>query len=309
MSRVFLHLGAHKTATTFIQANFIANRAALEAQGWKLLHPESDNRAVRNCFLEMRKGHVLPADAQKRLDDFFASIRAGSENFFLSSEAILGAMSVKGSNGRIYPNHAAMLKIVTEALRNKDVAVGFCVRNFPDYLESSYSWLVMRGATYDFQRYVRDVFVAKLTWLPIVENMIETLGEERVHLWTYEDFKTNPAGSVIAIMNAATIDSSNLAIAVKEPRNVSVPPDTNPVAVLWNKVLKTRNTLPKKRQQALRMEMQKTLAKVSRPAGMKRLLSKERRAELTASYEKEIAIMRERWPKAMATLPRDLSES
>lgn len=302
MSKVFLHLGAHKTATTFIQDNFIANRAALEQQGWKLLHPESDNPIVRKCFIEMRKDNLLLPEQEQYLDEFFAGIRKGDENFFLSSEAILGAMSVRGQ-GRIYPNHAAALEKILGQLNGKDIAIGFCIRDFSDYLESSYSWLVMRGATYDFETYSKNVTVERMSWLPIIENMIETLGEDRVHIWTYEDFRENPAVSVTAIMDAATIDSSRLEIAVKEPRNVSAPPDTVALAMMWNRVLKIRKKMPKNRKHALRMEMQKLLAKSNRPSSMKRPLSKELRAELGAHYQNELGLMRQRWPKAMLSLP------
>jgi hypothetical protein len=304
MSKVFLHLGAHKTATTFIQANLVANRGAFAKQGWRPVYFTRENPEVIEQIKILRKGRAIEKDAQKMIDDCFAELRNDPKNLFLSSETIIGSMNIKDTKGVIYPHRMRMLNLLRDGFRGRDITVGFSVRNLADFVESSYCFLVaMHAATYSFDQYIKNTVTENLSWIRVIESIIEVFGEENIRLWEYEDFRKDSVQSFKELARIAGLDPKGVSVPKLNPRNVSIATGAAPIQLAFNRLMKKDPSIGPNKRENLMIEMRDVLLKV-RPEQREPLLSPEKREAFTAQYNKELAIIRERWGKYLIPLPR-----
>jgi hypothetical protein len=309
MSKVFVHLGAHKTATSFIQANLVANRPVFEKQGWRVVYIRKDGPKVYRYIKDLRRGNKLEPDQKKTVKSFFTDVREDQRNVFLSCEIILGAMSIKNAQGLIYPRSESMIDWLRKQLDGRDVSIGFCVRNFADYIESSYAYLVGGyGATYDFANYTKNLSVENISWVRLFEQLSAVFGPEKLKIWTYEDFKKNNVAGLKAIIRAAGVDPEEIKVAVSDPVNVSAPVDSLPVAIAWNRLVESRPSLKIAEKEKLWSQMQALLAKVGRVEHAQSLLPPDLREALNQSYQREIEIIKSRWPHAMISFTGQASD-
>lgn len=303
--RVFLHLGAHKTATSFIQQNLVANRAEMAEAGWKLIYMRRDRVKVYEQIRQMRKGLELSPEGQKTVASFFKGIRKNPQNVLLTSETILGDMSLRDT-GVIYHNHAAMIDFLKKQLKGCDVRVGFCIRDFADYIESSYIWLTAQdGRTSTFPKYIGKVDAGHITWTDIIGKIAGTFGAKNMVLWTYEDFKRDPRNAFNKLVGVIGLDANTLTKTFDEPRNVSPRPDTISTSLSWNKLLRRSTHLPAGEVRRLRAEMRTLLSQFTPSETPKRLFTPELRAELGEHYARELVAIRERWGAQLLTLNGD----
>jgi hypothetical protein len=303
MSKVFFHLGAHKTGSSFIQDNLGGNKKKLRRQGWRFVRLRRDYRPAHDEIVEMREGKTLPA--ARVLDEFFAEMRVETRNLLISSEGFLGDMSIVANRGVLYPHHQAMLARLKNGVAGKDIAIGFCIRDFGSYLESTYSQLVLAGETCDFAHYLAAASVEKLSWLPVIEHMIEMFGLPNVRIWLFEDFKKDAIGAFNAIAKFASIDATKLDMRYQGEINASFPPHTIPVAIALNKVLKEHPVRGK--NDKLRRKMRDLLSRAKTSEVQKPLLNSELRAQFTAQYNREVDTIREKWPSVLLPLGKALA--
>jgi hypothetical protein len=300
MSKVFFHIGAHKTGSSFLQVNFSANAASLAKQNWKVVLLRNDFRRAHNQILRLREGKKVKRKRMVLVDNFFKEMCNESANTLISSEGFLGHMSVLKAGGTLYPHHAAMLTRIRNGLADRDVTIGYCIRDFGSLLESSYSQLVLGGATYGFDEYVSTASADKLSWIGIIEQMVAIFGVEHVRLWAFEDFKNDADAAFKAIAKSASIDPNTLIPRPEARKNASFPPHTIPVAIAWNKLLEEHlREIGKGEKHDLRRKMRALLSQVGTPDVKSSLMDSESRAQFTAQYARELAAIRERWPSVI----------
>jgi hypothetical protein len=299
LSKVFLHLGAHKTATSFLQANFMVC-PWFEEQGWRFICLQRHFPALRKHALQARKNGIVKSRGEAPFAEFFAEMRAEPRNIFFSSEILLGQMSMRRT-GEIYPHHAAMIAKLKEQLTGKDVKVAYCIRDFGDYVESGYNWLIGRGKSRDFGAYSKKITVKTLSWLKILDSLSDTFGAENLIVWTYEDFKKNSVEGLKDIAEAAGLDRAGITIPKQKPRNVSKPPDIIELLSLWNKTLRNRDDLSREQKQEIDMKLREVLAELPPPPHAPRHLPLKKRERFSAHYQEELRQIRAKWGKNMLT--------
>lgn len=297
MSKAFLHLGAHKTATTFIQANLVANRPVFEARGWRVIHFQKEAPRIYREVKKFRKGGALTAKQEAEFNAYFRQLREDKHNIFFSSEVMLGQMSLKRA-GTIYPHLKTTVARLKSNFAGRDVKIGFCVRDFAEYVESSYNWLVGNGSPSTFEDYVQNITPEGLSWSHVVGGLTEAFGEQNVSIWTYEDFKKDSATSLMKILRLAGLDPAGFEVAVSEPRNVSRPPDVVDLLQRWNAILRTRK-MPEAKREIFRKRLLGLLAKVPRGDDTSRLLDEAQRERFGARYQEELATIRKNWPNVL----------
>jgi hypothetical protein len=300
MKKVFLHLGAHKTATTFIQKNLAASRAMFDAQGWTVVHFHEEQPKLHRIFRALRKGQRLHARA--RVESYFEQLKTSPQNIMFTCEGMLGSPRNLGPAG-LYPDRVAAAKLLREFFTGCDVTLGFALRNFADFLESIYCYLVgMEGYSESFEDFIADVDPKDITWLGLAEDLCELFGAGNVRLWTFEEFRKNSTSSYMKLMDVAGINSSRLSIPIPQPVNVSISAAVVPVQLLWNKVIGRGHKSvrgPRKRQAR---KMSAALARLPL-AERGQLMSQGLRAALDAKYADDLDAIRERWPSLMIPLP------
>lgn len=131
---IVLHVGPHKTATTWLQANFHANRRALLAKGW--LYPSTGER-VRTAHHDLsdRPAEILDPKSRKVAELRKIGRQAGRDglNVLLSSE---GFRHWK-------PKHIKALRTI---LGDAELHVVYAVRDPVSLLNSFWAQQVKSGA-------------------------------------------------------------------------------------------------------------------------------------------------------------------
>lgn len=293
MSKIFIHLGAHKTASSFLQANVTANAAVFEKQGWRVIDFQKEFDKLRKYIGKIRGNQPLDEAGEKRLNRFFKGLRNDPRDVFLSYEGFLGSMNM--TSGKIYPNHKHPIKMLEKRFANRDIKIGFCIRNFADQLESSYNFRFATGHKEPFADYSKNIETANLSWVAIIENLSNAFGAENLVLWTYEDFKKDGAIALPKIVQAAGVDTTDLKVVFPKPRNVSLSIGQLQLLQDWHDALQLRLQLPPKTVKMANGKLRRLLKQLPRESETKGLLEPEKRNALTEHYEREVALIRERW--------------
>jgi hypothetical protein len=195
--KIQVHLGVHKTATTFIQSQLHDNRSLLSAKGVGF----AAIRAVRKQFtvvfdrlswIDAVWRPLTRPYLSKRLNGLLDQYRAG-DTFILSDENLMGLISANYWTGRLYPRSGARVEILDSLLKQHDVHYFICIRRYPDYLTSSWLQLASRGKAPPFAKYRAKFSPASRGWQEIVGDVVKAVGADRLTVWTYDWFRDDPA--------------------------------------------------------------------------------------------------------------------
>jgi hypothetical protein len=195
--KIHVHLGVHKTATTFIQSQLHDNRPLLTsgqigfAGIWairkrftrpfdRLSWIDAIWRPLTRPYLA-RKLHAI-LGAQKK-----------AKTFILSDENLLGLISANDWFGRLYPNAGVRVAILDSLLKGHDVRYFMAIRRYPDYLASSWMQLAARGKAPSFEKYRAKFGPEKHGWAELVADIARACGPDRLTVWTYDWFDDDPA--------------------------------------------------------------------------------------------------------------------
>lgn len=188
MIRPVVHIGYHKTATTWFQ---------------KAFYPMVENarfipRAVaRDAFLDDTAFRFDPAEAAAKL-----GLNDG-EAVTLCEEGLSGYLHNGGLAGHLSKEMAHRIKAVLP-----DARIVVFIRSQPAIIAASYQQYVRGGGTFSFRRYAfGDLYlrgarreIAKsprftfdhFDYLPLIAHYRALFGDENVHVFAYEAFRRQP---------------------------------------------------------------------------------------------------------------------
>ena len=189
MTEAFVHLGAHKTASTFLQQNLGRHKERLaNGRGLSLL--------TRDDLLATPFGKEIYAVSQQQHDaaNFTQEARAslqsllpeGSNNVLITNEDLICHLDIQD----FYQHAEPAIQYLANALDSYDLHVIFYIRKQTDYLESIYLQFVHLGRRLKFAQYLQGAAAIDLSWLRTVEAMERALPAGRLHLRTYEQILT-----------------------------------------------------------------------------------------------------------------------
>ena len=189
MTRAVVHIGYHKTATTWFQSHF---------------YPAVKNAryiprvAVRKALLDDTAFH-FDADAARR-----ALGLAPGESVAICEEGLSGYLHTGGLLGYLSKEMAQRIKSVFP-----DAQIVMLVRNQPSIIAASYQQYVKGGGTHSLHRYLFGENylrgargeIAKcprftfdhFDYAPLVAHYQELFGKQNVHVFAYEAFRAEPA--------------------------------------------------------------------------------------------------------------------
>ncbi|NVO29138.1 hypothetical protein HJ526_17070 [Donghicola sp. C2-DW-16] len=191
-----LHVGVHKTATTYLQHYLLLNRSALAKEGLAYW-PMEDIRgqfqsAWDQCVLERysRRERLISLIRRNRI---FPKMRAWFEldrDILLSEENLLGECC-DFFDGEIYPNAAARLACLARALpNNKSVEIWLCLRSYPDFLASVYGEASRFNQVPLPEAFAERHVNPEGAWPKLIDDIRIALPAAKLHIWDYEDFRS-----------------------------------------------------------------------------------------------------------------------
>lgn len=192
--RVILHLGAHKTATTYIQRVLQHHRRALRQEGVALLLPRDLRKDDGIKTPSMR----LPPDefaaacqaTGQRLREMMAeACTARTSRLVISEEGMLGSSQINLTQGALYPDLAQRLQALPLDLNHPDTVVMLAVRGYAGFYSSNVTTAVRRGKIMDVARARRLLLSAQRGWGDVVRDIMAYLPQAQMQIWQYEAFR------------------------------------------------------------------------------------------------------------------------
>ena len=193
---IHYHVGAHKTATTYMQSRMRSNRQRLAHAGIDYVDLWSKQPEVRSYRKALKRTIESDAPDPRILSRLAADLRkivteaspSPGSLVVLSYENVMGTYDTTQGPAP-YPHAAAAAQHIVEAFPDHDVRLFFSIRSLDRFLESGYVQRVFtRRETRRFRRYIRAVDLESLSWVRAVRELESVIGTENLTVWEYESF-------------------------------------------------------------------------------------------------------------------------
>lgn len=211
-TKIYLHLGAHKTGTTSLQSALKRSPTALSRENAAYLDKGKKN------FRDMMSGKK--SINSEWIEDFLSPQDRKIENVLISEEDILGFCQITDPV-RIYSEFDEVVDRIHETFKNiSNVKILFSIRNYADFIPSVYSQEVKRGrVSASFDEYLSEkVDLQNISWMPCIEKLSNTFGDN-ICIWTYEFYRNDhrKVYQQFGIKSERTYDILDRALKVHNP--------------------------------------------------------------------------------------------
>jgi hypothetical protein len=196
--RIHVHVGVHKTATTYIQHSLAANQSQLNALGIGFMPLTRFRKAFTDNLDELAK---VSARIEYVVQYFFADVKPVSPvGLILSDENLVGDSLEIAIAGRPLISGRRRLGLLNEILAGHEVTMFMAIRNYADYIASSYAEALR--ALPEFVTF--DAVKARLRadafdWPRIIAAFCDSLRPAHVRLWRFEEAREDMDAIVRAI--------------------------------------------------------------------------------------------------------------
>ena len=188
---VHIHLGAHKTASTHIQAILRKNAAELTAAGVTIVRPKEVRTAVGS--VRERMGHPLfPAFGgmpRRRAMRRLARLGAGATHLVAADENTLGLCADIVSTGLLYPDAGIRTALWQRFRDGHDTTIYLAIRAYPSFFAAVHAQ-AGRNGRYERLMPAQAAALAALPrrWPEVIDEISGALPGAKVILWAYEDY-------------------------------------------------------------------------------------------------------------------------
>lgn len=206
---LILHIGVHRTATTTFQLYLGRHRRALAGAGvavWLpaavrhdllegIIHRPSDADATVDRRAQVSSGRMLAAIDR--------STAAGWRQLVLSEENLAGSIRGNLKDGQLYPDIAARIARLGDAMLARVTRVGIGLRSYDGYWASALAFAVRQGFPIGGPGYPGRLARLPRRWPDVVADLAGLLPRAEIRVWTYEDLGPRPH-RVLALLTGGT---------------------------------------------------------------------------------------------------------
>ena len=179
---VVFHAGAHKTGTSLLQKYMRDNRRRLQMRGIYYLA-----RSEMNDLVGWGRSLVEhPEELEARISGILGHLMY--HTLVTSHENTLGRPAAPGG-AHLYPRAAPMVETLGRLLAPYRAKVFIYVRPQVEFLESYYLQLIHQGNTFTFAEWIGSLDLDRLSWVPLTDMLIETLGGDRVEVVDFGEIR------------------------------------------------------------------------------------------------------------------------
>ena len=185
-----LHLGVHKTGSTFLQKTFLHNSDQLGSADLAYLPLAEMRRDVTSRLLRAsrhdfcREGSHLSA-----CREVLAAAMDGRRSVLLSDENLLGSLYTFSKRLGAYPRAERHVGLIAKLLDpGMKLVIYMGLRDYSQWLESAYLQVLKRRRLLSFESFIATVSLGSISWLSLVGRISARLPGAAIVLWRYEDF-------------------------------------------------------------------------------------------------------------------------
>lgn len=178
---IALHLGAHKTATTYIQKALEQSRESLRRTGVGY-PPLNRIRSTITGRLDFA-GLGLGSAARRILAEYH-----GCERLILSDENMLGGLRPSRRTKEFYAARSRRVGGIVRNVRPNPVKIFFATRSYDEFVSAMYCEYIRHNPFISAASYLDRIDLEALSWSRVIATLVEIVGAENLTVWRYEDF-------------------------------------------------------------------------------------------------------------------------
>lgn len=193
-----IHLGAHKTASTFIQRWLASNLQVLREHGVAYVPLEilrnnftpvfsnlANNKTDYNTEEVMQLRNILLKAASEAGSDL-----TSAKIFILSEENLMGTLDSLHLSGLLYPNLQKRMQTLSHLFDGCRINIFLSIRDFRTFYPSAFAEGLRHGHKIEtLEDFLFNLQFEKNSWTKVVEIIENFFGQ--CLCWKYEDFRNN----------------------------------------------------------------------------------------------------------------------
>jgi hypothetical protein len=181
MTRTILHIGAHKTATTYLQNRLALNGARISAAG---IRYESLDKIRGQLNFQKRKGAF---EHNAYLADLRDTVK--TRDLLLSEENLLGFPTDIIKNDCYYLQAGNRVSGFLSAIDAQEVELFLSLRDYASFTVSMYCELIRARAFISFADYFELYRRSGFSWVKLIDDLVAAAPKAKITIWDYADFR------------------------------------------------------------------------------------------------------------------------
>lgn len=199
--KISLHLGAHKTATTYIQNRLRLNVETLARQGVRfvplddlrpkfsdiILAPGAKGSKVRRFVSRRKAGAFLKRQLSEQPDAGYPPV----QRVILSEENFLGSPTRMVLTGELYPDIEQKLSRLWKHIKGHEIDLFLGIRHQAVFASSLFAEEMTQRTpyVYDADQFRAAWLASEPRWIDVVTRIRDFFPSSRLSVWNYDDFK------------------------------------------------------------------------------------------------------------------------
>lgn len=211
VTKIHLHLGAHKTASSHLTRMLRRNINKLELSHVKI----SRKLEIRqNLTRQLGKGRLFTQqDGQA-----FSQLIGEKTISILNDENIPGVPKSVFRGGVLYPHAEKRFRRCMQLLEGHPVTLFLGIRHPAAFITSSYCETMRSSGYLPFEKYIDRTKLHQLRWAPYIERLARSAPDSQFHIWTHESYKENWRIVLARFLDASPEDESRFLWLDKDSR-------------------------------------------------------------------------------------------
>ena len=186
---IHLHLGAHKTASTHLQATFRENAARLGSDGVRLVLPSEVRRLAGPGRRAAAKMAPLPSLRAFAAERRLARLSGEERRLIVMDENSLGLCAEVIGTGALYPSATARLRVLRRLSGMREATVWLSTRDYAAFFAGVHAQSIRDAAAMPLSEAKRARLAAlPRRWPDIVADIRKALPGAKIVMWDFADY-------------------------------------------------------------------------------------------------------------------------
>lgn len=200
-----VHIGAHKTGTTHLQALLEAHRSELAAKQIDVLAFDRIGRLIKSEKRRIGVGPQLKeaSEASPDLSAKIAALRSGQPTAIISHEDQLGF--TQDLLDTVFYRDSWRFRVLHHLPDRESLVLFLSIRNYASLYASAFAEIVKAfpDARLRFDDFRKKFLGAPPQWSHLVESIRAAFPDTRLNVWTFEDHIKQPRFALEVITGAS----------------------------------------------------------------------------------------------------------
>lgn len=190
--KIHIHVGVHKTATTYMQRRLRLGLAGMNREGIGHLPVWQFRNSFWKSFMELAPETFR---VENHLGDFFAKkVPEQVRGLVISEENLLGLCGQFVTTGKLFNGVRPRLTHFRKLFAGHEITLFCAVRSYESFISSAYSEGLRTNRRYTkFVEFHDRIHWPSLLWPRLLERFEDSLQPVETVLWQYESFRDHEA--------------------------------------------------------------------------------------------------------------------